>query len=121
MPMLSFGPFDLKLTTDDSNHTRIRASFWSARGGGLAQRESAIELAGKSEHALAVVGQENPSDTETVDGVTYVGRIQRGFDGKDYVLSAKQVAASAIRSQALREGKRKAERIGFELNGDAAA
>lgn len=121
MPCISIGPIDFIATTDDTNHTRFRLSFWSAKDGGLAQRESAIEVAGKSDHALAVCGKENPADTHTVDGITYVGRVMRGFDGKDYVLSAKQVAASAIRSSALREGRRKAERAGFEITGDAAA
>lgn len=121
MPCISIGPIDFVATTDDTNHTRFRLSFWSARDGGLAQRETAIELAAKSDQALAVFGKQNPVDTRTVNGVTYVGRVMRGFDGKEYILTADQVAADAIRSSALREGRRKAERAGFEITGDAAA
>ena len=126
MPILSFGPFEFRLFSGDTaildpkanaqpdrtgNWTDLEFAFVTDRSeAGFATRETALRTGFKSEHLLELAGEDDTSDTKVVNGTTYNGKRSTGFDGKDYVLSAEQIAARAEFRKAMRESRNQAKR-----------
>lgn len=101
--IVTLGPIEFRLASGN-NWSTAELALVSGRKGGLAQRETAVRAAFKSEHLLELAAEDNPQDAVTIDGVTYTGKKADGIDADSpHVLSAQQVAARAIRNQRLRE------------------
>lgn len=110
MPVLSFGPLEFRTRTT-GNWTEVDFAFVTDRTkSGWATRETAIRTGFKSEHLLELTGEEDPTDTVTIDGTTYCGRVAKGIDGQVHRLSAKHVATKAAYRKALKEAKAAAHR-----------
>jgi len=113
MPIIAFGPFEIRLNsgTTGVNWTDTELAFVTGRNGaGFATRETALRAGFKSEHLLELAGEDDTNDTKVVNGATYHGKRSTGFDGKDYVLSAEQIAARAEYRKAMRESQNQAKR-----------
>lgn len=110
MAIFSIGPFEIRTLTT-GNWTELDFAFVTDRTpSGWATRETAIRTGFKSEHLLELTGEEDPTDTVTIDGVTYHGRIAKGVNGEVHRLSAKHVATKAAYRAALKEAKAAARR-----------
>lgn len=120
MPCFSIGPIDIRYYAGQ-NWSSIELAFVTARKAGLAQRETAIRTSFKSEHLLETCGTENPSDTVTVNGTTYAGRVAEGVDGVGHTISAAQVAARAQVIAAYRRAQQDALNASDLSNGDMDA
>ena len=101
MAQISVGPLEFRVYSG-SNWSSLELAWVTARTHGQAQRETALRASFKSEHLLEFTGTPNPRDTITVDGTTYQGRSASGHGGNDHVLTASQVAARALRNEAIR-------------------
>lgn len=102
MAEICFGPLAFRVFSG-SNWSSLELAWITARKHGQAQRETALRASFKSEHLLELAGTPNPSDTITINGSTYQGRSASGFGGDDHVLTASQVAARALRNEAIRD------------------
>lgn len=120
MPILSLGPIELRFYSGDTaildpanqgtptnGWTNLELAFVTGRdNAGFSTRETAIKTGFKSDHLLEMTGEEDTSDTVVVNGTTYHGRLARGLDGRNHVLTARQVAAKTEAAKALKESKR---------------
>lgn len=106
---LNFGPVSLRLYSG-RNWTHAEAAWVSNRNGGKARRETAVQAGFKSEHAIDIVGKDNPADEFTcpTTGTVYYGKICQTPTGV-YVISAKDVYTKALYTKAVKEGLNAAE------------
>lgn len=135
MPILSFGPLEFRIFSGDTavldpkadaqpnrtaNWTDLEFAVVTDRSeAGFATRETALRTGFKSEHLLEAIGEDDTSDIKVVNGTTYHGKRSAGFDGKDHVLTAEQVAARAEFRKAMRESRNSAKRAAeFAAGGD---
>ena len=117
MPQLSFGPVEVRFFSGQ-NWSNLELAWITARKQGLAQRETTLRCAFRSEHLLDIAGTENHDDALTVNGTTYFGRYSQGADGVIHALSAAQVAARALRIEAMQQGLKEAHRAAVAITGD---
>jgi len=117
MAIVSLGPVELRCSSG-LNWSTFELAWITARKQGFAQRESTLRCAFKSEHLLDIAGTPNPDDSITVDGTTYHGRCATGVDGGLHTLTARQVAARAIRIQAIQQGLKQADQAAVTITGD---
>jgi hypothetical protein len=118
MPQASLGPIEVRYFSG-LNWSNFELAWVTARKQGFAQRETALRCSFKSEHLLDIAGTSNPDDTLTVDGTTYHGRCSTGIDGAVHTLTARQVAARAVRIQAMQQGLQQANRAAVTITGDS--
>lgn len=118
MPRASLGPIEVRYFSG-LNWSNFELAWVTARKQGYAQRETSLRCSFKSEHLLDIAGAPNPDDTLTVDGITYQGRCSVGVDGDLHTLTARHVAARAIRIQAMQQGLQKAQQAAVTITGDS--
>lgn len=119
MPQISipFIPIELRIynivdsaNPEKSNWTEATLAFVTGRKDGIAVRETAFKAGFKSDHAIEMFGEEDPTDSIEIDGVTYFGKIVQSTEkGKPHRLSALQVGTRAVQLKQLREASKQAK------------
>lgn len=119
MPIISvpFIPVEFRIyntfdseNPEKSNWTEITAAFVTGRKDGIAVRETALKGGFKSDHAIEMFGEEDPTDSIEINGVTYFGKIVQSTEkGKPHRLSALQVGTRAVQLKQLQEARKRAK------------
>lgn len=106
---LNIGPIALRFYSGD-NWTHAEAAWVTNRNGGKARRETAIRAGFKSEHAIDMIGKDNPADKFTCPdtGTVYYGKLVSTPAGI-YVVSAADVYTKALYTKAVKLGLAAAE------------
>ena len=117
MPKASFGPIDVRFYAG-LNWSNLELAWVTARKQGCAQRETTLRCSFKSEHLLDIAGTSNPNDKLAINGTIYYGRRLTGIDGAFHSLTASQVAARALRIQAMQQGLQLANQAAVTITGD---
>lgn len=106
---LNIGPIALRLYSG-KNWTYAEAAWVTNRNGGKARRETAINAGFKSEHAIDMLGRDNPADKFVCPdtGKEYFGKIVSTPTGV-YAVSAADVYTKAIYQEAVKKGLHQAE------------
>lgn len=108
---LSIGPIDLRFFSGD-NYTRFEVAAVTNRKGGMARRETAINIGYKSDHWTEAFGRDNPNDRYvTPDGNIIFGKISFTPGGGVHVLSAAQVYAASLSKEALKAAATEAAKV----------
>lgn len=116
----NLGPLSIRFGQGD-DFTQIDLAVVTNRNAGLAARETAVRLGWKSEHILALTGQNNPHDTYvTPAGDTVYGKIAISPTGAVSILSAQQVFAEQVLADARRAGLKSAADSAANLQSTAA-
>lgn len=104
-----------------SNWSHLELGFATRRHGGLARRESAIQVGFRSDHALELLSVENPADRFIApDGSITYGRIYTRGRHR-YSLSAEQVYSAQLFDRAAQRARLTAEAELQQTLADAAA
>lgn len=106
---LDLGPLSLRFYSG-KNWTHAEAAWVSNRNGGKARRETAIRAGFKSEHAIDMIGRDNPADEFVcpTTGQKFFGKIVSTPSGV-YAISAKDVYTKSLYTKACKEGLQAAE------------
>jgi hypothetical protein len=98
--------------SEKSNWTEATLALVTGRKDGIAVRETAFKVGFKSDHAIEMFGEDDPSESVEINGVTYFAKIvQSPEEGKPYRLSALQVGMRACQLKQLQDAKKKAKVI----------
>ena len=97
---------------EKSNWTEAVAAFVTGRKDGISVRETAVKVGFKSDHAIEMFGEDDPSESIEINGVTYFAKVvQSPEEGKPYRLSALQVGTRAVQLKQLQEAKKQSKVI----------
>lgn len=117
MPEIILGPLELRFGSihdssnpQKSNWTEVEFAFVTGRRDGISIRETAFKGGFKSDHAIEMFGEDDPTDSIEINGVTYFGKIVPSTDkAHPHRLTALQVGTRACQLKQLREAKKQAK------------
>lgn len=118
---LNLGPIAIRFYSGH-NWTHSELAWVTNRNGGKARRETAVRAGFKSEHAIELVGQDNPADSFICPstGQTFHGKIVQTPTGV-YAISAADVYTKSLYTKAVKQGLQAAESATSELPGSQPA
>jgi hypothetical protein len=105
---LQLGALNIRLGGGEG-WSQLEMGLTTHRSAGMAARETAIRVGFKSDHLLALTGQQNQNDTYiTPAGETIYGRISITPAGAIHILSAAQIYAEQVRASVIKSGQQSA-------------
>jgi len=111
MPAFNLGPLAIRQFSGD-NWSHLEVAFRTNGKGGMAARETAVQVGFKSEHLIQTVGKDNPNDKYvTPEGNVVFGKISITPGGGVHVISAAEIYAAGIHQRTIQDGLAKAAKL----------
>jgi len=111
MPVFNLGPLAIRQFSGD-NWSHLEVAFRTNGKGGMAARETAVQVGFKSEHLIQTIGKDNPNDKYiTPEGNVVFGKISITPGGGVHVISAAEIFAAGIHQKTIQDGLAKAAQL----------